>query len=99
MDDFGASYVVLTDEDGVNYEMEILSRFFCGEQEYVALTPADAEDEAAELEVNILRISEEGGEELLETVADEDELQRAYDTLIQLIFEEDEADEADAEAE
>ena len=61
MDEFGANYVTITDEDGVSYEMEILSRFFCGEQEYVALTPADAEDEAAELEVNLLRVSEENG--------------------------------------
>ena len=50
MDEFGANYVTITDEDGVSYEMEILSRFFCGEQEYVALTPADAEDEAADVD-------------------------------------------------
>ena len=87
MDEFGANYVTITDEDGVSYEMEILSRFFCGEQEYVALTPADAEDEAAELEVNLLRVSEENGEELLEAIADEDELERAYDTLLTLVFE------------
>ena len=87
MDEFGANYVTITDEDVVSYEMEILSRFFCGEQEYVALTPADAEDEAAELEVNLLRVSEENGEELLEAIADEDELERAYDTLLTLVFE------------
>ena len=87
MDQFGANYVTITDEDGVSYEMEILSRFFCGEQEYVALTPADAEDEAAELEVNLLRVSEENGEELLEAITDEDELERAYDTLLTLVFE------------
>ena len=87
MDEFGANYVTITDEDGVSYEMEILSRFFCGEQEYVALTPADAEDEAAELEVNLLRVSEENGEELLEAITDEDELERAYDTLLTLVFE------------
>ena len=87
MNEYGSDYITITDEDGVSYEMEILSRFFCGEQEYVALTPADAEDEAAELEVNLLRVSEENGEELLEAIADEDELERAYDTLLTLVFE------------
>ena len=94
MDEFGANYVTITDEDGNNYEMEILSRFFCDETEYVALTPADAADEEAELSVNILRVANDSGEELLDAITDEDEMQRAYDALMELVFEDDE-DEAE----
>ena len=93
MDDFGANYVTITDEDGNHYEMEILSRFFCDDAEYIALTPADAADEDAELSVNILRVVNDGGEELLDAITDEDEMQRAYDALMELIFEEDDETE------
>ena len=88
MEEYGADYVTITDEDGINYEMEILSRFPYENAEYLALVPAEEEDEAssASLEVSILRIVEESGEELLEAVTDEAELQGAYDALMELLY-------------
>lgn len=94
MEEFGADLVTITDEDGVEYDMEILLRFEYQENEYIALTPADAdEDEDVSLEVSILRVVEENGEEILEAVEDETELQGAYDTLMELIFEDEETAE------
>jgi len=90
MEEYGVDIVTITDEDGVSYEMEILSRFEFEGNEYVALTPADADDEEAELEVNILRIALEDGEELLEAIEDEDELEKVYDALMELLFEDEE---------
>ena len=50
MEEFGANFVTLTDDDGVSYEMEILARFELDEREYVALAPAGGEeDEEMEL--------------------------------------------------
>ena len=93
MDEYGANLITITDEDGVEYEMEILNRFEFEGREYLALTPAGADDEEESLEVNLLRITEVGGEEVLDVIDDEDELQAAYDALMELIFEEEE-DEA-----
>lgn len=92
MEDFGANYVTITDEDGVDYEMEILARFEHHDREYVALVPADEDEGEENLEVNILRIVEENGEEILEAIEDEDELQGAYDDLMNLVFEDEEED-------
>ena len=90
MDEFGANFVTLTDDDGVSYEMEILARFELEDREYVALAPVEGEDEAAELEVNILRVTQDGDEEMLETIADEAEREEAYEALMQLVFEDEE---------
>lgn len=70
MEEFGADYVTITDEDGTSYEMEILSRFEHEGCEYMALIPADTQDDEPNLEVNILRVVEDGGEEILEAIQD-----------------------------
>lgn len=51
MEEFGADYVTITDEDGTSYEMEILSRFEHEGCEYMALIPADTQDDEPNLEV------------------------------------------------
>lgn len=56
----------------------------------MALIPADTEDEEPNLEVNLLRVTEEDGEEILEAIQDEEELQAVYDVLMELVFEDEE---------
>lgn len=91
MEDYGATFVTITDDDGINYEMEILSRFEYLDNEYVALIPADADDESEDSqEVNILRVVIENGEEVLEAIESEAELNGAYEELMQLMFDEEE---------
>ena len=69
--DYGANIISITDEDGVEYELEVLSSVTYRGVEYLALTPADADDEAEELEVSILKSVEEDGEPVLVAVEDE----------------------------
>lgn len=90
MEEFGADFITITDDDGKEYEMEVLSRFEYEGQEYIALTPAGSDEEELSLEVNILRISVEDDEEMLDAIADEDELQTVFDYLMNQVFEEDE---------
>lgn len=90
MEEFGADFITITDDDGKEYEMEVLSRFEYEGQEYIALTPAGSDEEELSLEVNILRISVEDNEEMLDAIADEDELQTVFDYLMNQVFEEDE---------
>ncbi len=88
MEDYGPTYVTITDEDGKEYEMEILARFEYLDNSYVALIPADESEEDPSTEVNILRVEDENGEEILAAIENENELQGAYETLMDLIFEE-----------
>ena len=92
--DSGANIISITDEDGVEYELEVLSSVTYRGAEYLALTPADADEDAEELEVSILKSVTENGEPLLVAVEDETELEEVYDLLMQSMFdEEDETDE------
>ena len=93
--DYGANIISITDEDGVEYELEVLSSVTYRGVEYLALTPADADDETEELEVSILKSVEEDGEPVLVAVEDETELETVYDLLMQSLFEDGEEDEED----
>lgn len=86
----GAQIISITDEDGVEYELEVLASVHYRGAEYLALTPADAADEAQELEVSILKSIEEDGEPLLVAVEDESELEQVYDLIMEQIFEDEE---------
>lgn len=88
--DNGAQIISITDEDGVEYELEVLSTVHYRGAEYLALTPADAADEAQELEVSILKSVEEDGEPLLFAVEDDEELEAVYDLIMEQLFEEEE---------
>ena len=71
MEDYGADIISITDENGEEYELEVLSSVTYKGAEYLALTPADASEDDEELEISILRSTEdENGEPVLEVVED-----------------------------
>ena len=92
--DYGANIISITDEDGVEYELEVLSSVTYRGVEYLALTPADADDDAEELEVSILKSVMDGDEPVLVAVEDDAELEAVYDLLMQTMFEDDEAEDS-----
>ena len=87
--DFGRDFITITDEDGVEYELEILSTLEYQGALYYALAPADT-DEDEELEVSILKAVEEDGEEILVAVDDDEELETVYELFIEQMYEEEE---------
>lgn len=91
--EYGANFISITDEDGVEYELEVLSSVTYKGSEYLALTPADADDDAEELEVSILKSVMEGDEPILVAVEDDAELEAVYDLLMQNMFDEEEESE------
>ena len=92
--DYGANYISITDEDGVEHELEVLSSVTYKGAEYLALTPADADEDAEELEVSILKSVMDGDEPVLVAVEDDAELEAVYDLLMQTMFEDDEAEDS-----
>lgn len=92
-EDYGANIISITDEDGVEYELEVLSSVEYQGAEYLALTPADADDDAEELEVSILKSVMEGDEPILVAVEDEQELETVYDLLMQSMFDDEDFDD------
>lgn len=91
---YGNDFITITDDDGKEYELEVLSTIETDDAVYLALVPAGVEDDPeAELEVSILKKVMEDGEEILVTVDDEDELEEVYGILMDSLYEdEDEAE-------
>ena len=91
MSEYGGDFISVTDEDGNEFELELLDAFVHNDIHYHAFIPADADDEE-ELEIILLKIVEQDGEELLATLDSEEEENAIYDLFMERLDEfEDEA--------
>ena len=91
---YGDDIITITDEDGVEYVLEILATMEFEGSVYYALIPVNSDDDEEEdLEVSILKGVEENGEEVLCAIEDEDELERVYEAMMNEMFAEDEEEE------
>ncbi len=88
-DEFGSDFMTIVDEDGTEYELEVLSTLEYDGETYLAVTPANAE-EGEDLEVSILKSVEEDGEPVLCAIEDEEELESVYSLIMDQLYEEDE---------
>ena len=91
---FGNDIITITDEDGVEYVLEVLAILELDDTEYYALVPAQSSDDE-DLEVSILKAVEEDGEEILCAIEDEEELERVYDIMMDELYREDEEEEGE----
>ncbi len=63
-DEYGSDFISITDEDGKEYELEVLAELEYEGSKYLALVPAD-DDGEEDLEVSILKAVDENGEEIV----------------------------------
>ena len=89
--EYGSDFITIEDEDGTEFELEVLSSLEYNGSTYLAVTLAGAEDE--ELEVSILKSVEEDGEPILCAVEDEEELEAVYSLIMDALYEEDSEEE------
>jgi len=89
-DEYGSDFMTIVDEDGTEFELEVLSTLEYNGFTYLAVIPAGMEDEESELEVSILKNVEEDGELILSAIEDEEELQAVYDLIMEELYAEDE---------
>ena len=91
--DYGSDFMTIIDEDGTEYELEVLTSIEYNGQTYLAVTPA-TDEENEDLEVSILKsVEEDDGEPILCAIEDETELEAVYSLIMdQLYAEEDEDD-------
>ena len=94
-DQYGSDFITIVDEDGTEYELEVLSTLEYNGQTYMAVIPAsDGSGESdLQLEVSILKSTEEDGEPLLTAIDDEEELKAVYDLIIDELYAEDEEED------
>ena len=89
MDQYGSDFITIVDDDGKEYELEVLSTLEYDGNTYMAVIPAEGSQDTLELEVSILKSVEEDGEPILLTIDDEQELETAYGLIMDSLYEED----------
>ena len=86
--EYGSDFMTIVDEDGEEYELEVLSSLEYNGETYLAVIPAGLEEGEAP-EVSILKSVEEDGEPILCAVEDEAELETVYNLIMDQLYEED----------
>lgn len=92
-DQYGSDFITIVDEDGVEYELEVLTTLEWNGSSYMAVIPAGENKDEFELEVSVLKSVEEDGESILTAIEDEAELQAVYDLIMDSLYEEEEDEE------
>jgi putative protease len=96
---FGYAFRVesITDEEGNDYDLEVLHEFDHKGNHYLAVIPADPSEESGDddsLEVTLLKSVTEDGEPILLSIDDDDELDEVYAVLMDELYgDEEEEDE------
>lgn len=89
-DQYGSDFISIVDDDGNEFELEVLSTLEYDGNTYLAVIPASDSLDELQLEVSILKSVEEGGESILCIIDDEAELQAVYDLIMDELYEEEE---------
>ena len=82
-DGYGSDFIVLTDNDGNELELEHLDTTEFNGGLYMAFLPADIDEDDEDFGVVILKVVVEDNEELLITVDDDNELNSVFEHFIE----------------
>ena len=90
-EEFGSDFMTIVDEDGTEFELEVLYTMEYNGATYLAVIPAVDEEDKADLEVSILKsVDDEDGEPMLCAIEDDQELETVYSLIMDALYEEDE---------
>ena len=103
-DSFGPDFITVTDEEGNDFELEMVDSLEHKGITYYAMFPAVEEDEATgepkdvdaddeEYGLVIMKAIEENGEELLSTLDSDEELDEVYELFMERFFQDEEEEE------
>ena len=88
-EDFGPTFITVTDEDGQEIVLEFVSMLEYNGQQYQAFFPAEEEGEEQDEEdtgLVILKVIHEDGEDLLSTPDTEEEAEAVYQLFMEELF-------------
>ena len=86
-DNYGSDFITIVDEDGTEFELEVLTSVEYNGETYLAVTLA-TDEEVEDTEISILKSVEEDGEPILCAIEDEQELETVYSIIMDQLYEE-----------
>lgn len=87
---YGSDFMTIVDEDGTEFELEVLSSVEFNGCTYLAVIPANGESDRTDYEVSILKSVDEDGGSILCAIEDEGEHEAVYNLIMDQIYGEDE---------
>ena len=94
-EDFGPTFITLTDEDGTEIVLEFVEALEHNGQLYQAFFPAEIEGEEENEDdtgLIILKVIHVDGEDMLSTLDSEEEMDAVYDLFMELLFSEEDSE-------
>ena len=93
-DNYGSDFMTIVDEDGTEFELEVLTTLEYNGFTYLAVVPADdSEDNGLKYEVSILKSVDEDGESILCAIEDDQELETVEKLIMDQLYEDEDSDE------
>ena len=90
-EDFGSDYITIVDDDGQEFELEVLDTMDYNGETYMAFLPADMDENDPDYGMIILRVvQDEDGENIYESIDDDEQLQDVYNHFMVLLFDDEE---------
>lgn len=90
-EDFGSDFVTIIDDEGNEFELEVIESMDYNGRTYMAFLPADMSEDDPDYGFVLLRVVEdENGDEVFESIDDEDELQDVYERFMVLLYDDEE---------
>ena len=86
-EEYGSDFVTIVDDDGQEFELEVLDSMDYNGESYMAFLPADMDEEDPDYGIIILRVvTDENGDEVYESIDDDEQLQDVYEKFMVLLF-------------
>ncbi len=93
-EEFGSDFITIVDDDGQEFELEVLDYMEYNGEEYTAFLPADMDENDPDYGIIILRrTQDENGEELFESIDDEEQLNEVYERFMTILFDDEDGEE------
>ncbi len=98
-DEFGSDFITIVDDNGEEFELEVIESMDYNGKTYMSFLPADMAEDDPDFGFILLRVVEdENGDEIFESIDDDAELRDVYERFMTLLYDdEDEDDESEDE--
>ena len=85
--DYGSDYLTVSDDNGNEFELEILTSLEYNGFTYLAVIPADADSsDLTNMQISILKSIEENGEQILCAIDDDTELESVNNLIMDTLY-------------
>ena len=93
-EEYGPDIIAIVDEDGKEFNLEVLDYIDYNDQSYGAFLPADMDEDDPDYGMIILKIvKDENGEDIFEDIEDDAELNDVYEKFMTILFDDEEGEE------